>query len=74
MDKKLKAVIALQKAVARRNWEEVEKETDSFTEIIAADCIDPPIIERVYAPSFSAGVTRYAGNSGLSGGCTLAAA
>jgi len=70
----LKAVIALQVAVGQRKWDEVEKETDNLTEIILGDCTKQPIIERVYTPSFSAGTTRYAGNSGFSGGCILATA
>lgn len=72
MDKKtiLKRLIALQRAVARRNWEEVEEEIEGLTEIIADDCTKPIIRTVVRDPVFSPSITRYYGNSGLSGGCT----
>jgi len=73
MDKKtiLKRLITLQRAVAKRSWEEVEEELEDLTEIISADFIKPATrTVRI----FSAGTTRYCGNSGLSGGCIPAAA
>lgn len=69
MQGKLTAVMALQKAVARRNWEEVEKEVEDLTAIIVEECTRP-IIKTVTRPVFSAGISRYIGNSGYSGGCT----
>ena len=71
MDKKrtLKRLIALHKAVARRNWQEVDEEIEGLTEIIEDVCTTP-IIRRAAVPIFSAGCSRYHGNSGLSGGCT----
>jgi len=68
MRKTLKALIALHKAVARRNWDEVDEEIERLTEIIE-DAYTTPIIRRVRVPIFSAGSTRYYGNSGYSGGC-----
>jgi len=70
---KMDQLIKLQRAVAKRNWDEVEEAIGVLTETIVDDCINPTI-ERVYSPTFSAGYTRYHGNSGLSGGCMLAAA
>lgn len=71
MDKKtmLKRLIALHKAAARRNWDEVDEELEALTETIEVACTTP-IIRRVKVPIFSTGSTRYYGNSGLSGGCT----
>jgi len=75
MDKKpLKALVRLEVAVMRRNWEEVEKEVDNLTAIILAEYTKPVVRERIIEPVFSAGYTRYAGNSGFSGGCMRAAA
>ena len=71
---KMEQLIAVQRAVAKRDWDEIEKELKALTETIVEDCIKPAVIERTYIPSFSAGYTRYAGNSGLSGGCMPAAA
>ena len=65
----LKRLIALHKAVARRNWEEVDEEIEGLTEIIEDACTTP-IIKRVDRPIFSPSITRYYGNSGLRGGCT----
>jgi len=76
MDHKLTILIALQRAIAQRNWDEVEKEIGVLTETIVDDCTRP-VIKRVYRPTvpiFSHAVTRYHGNSGLSGGCMPAAA